>query len=92
MHINYIAVLVAALAGFAGSSIYYVIFGKALTAVLPDSVAVDMRRVPAWKKAAGLFVDLSLHLWSQSLLHSLELLTGGRRCGSRSWCGLGFLS
>jgi uncharacterized protein DUF1761 len=50
---NYIAILVAAVAAFVASSVYYVIFGKALTALLPaESVAVDMRRVPAWKKAA----------------------------------------
>jgi hypothetical protein len=50
---NYIAILVAAVAAFVASSVYYVMFGKALTALLPaESVAVDMRRVPAWKKAA----------------------------------------
>lgn len=53
MHINYLAVLVAAVAAFVGSSVYYLIFGKALAALLPaDSVAVDMRKVPAWKKGA----------------------------------------
>jgi hypothetical protein len=51
--IPYIAVLVTAVAAFAASSVYYVIFGKALTALLPaDTVAVDMRKVPSWKKAA----------------------------------------
>src|SRR5215472_16469644 len=35
------------------SSVYYMVFGKALMALLPsESVAVDMRKVPAWKKAA----------------------------------------
>jgi len=51
--IHYIAVLVTAVAAFVASSVYYVIFGKALAAVLPaDSVATDMRKVPSWKKAA----------------------------------------
>jgi hypothetical protein len=53
MHINYLAVLVAAVAAFVGSSVYYLIFGRALAALLPaGSVAVDMRKVPAWKKGA----------------------------------------
>ena len=51
--IHYLAVLVAAVAAFVASSIYYMVFGKALVALLPaESVAVDMRKVPAWKKAA----------------------------------------
>jgi hypothetical protein len=50
---NYIAILVAAVAAFVASSVYYAIFGKALTALLPaESVAVDVRGVPAWKKTA----------------------------------------
>src|SRR5215472_1094930 len=51
--IHYVAVLVAAVAAFVASSVYYMVFGKTLMALLPaDSVAVDMRKVPAWKKAA----------------------------------------
>ena len=51
--INYAAVVVTAVAAFVASSVYYVIFGKALAAVLPvDAVSTDMRSVPAWKKAA----------------------------------------
>ena len=51
--VHYLAVLVAAVAAFVASSVYYMIFGEALTALLPaDSVAVDIRTVPTWKKAA----------------------------------------
>ena len=51
--INFAPLIVTAVAAFVGSSIYYMIFGNALAATLPaESVAVDMRRVPAWKKAA----------------------------------------
>jgi uncharacterized protein DUF1761 len=51
--VPYIGVLVAAAAAFVASSLYYVVFGKRLMALLPaESVAVDMRKVPAWKKAA----------------------------------------
>lgn len=51
--IHYLAVLVAAVAAFVASSVYYMVFGKALLALLPtESVAVDMRKVPEWKKAA----------------------------------------
>jgi hypothetical protein len=45
--------LCAAVAAFVAGSIYYIVFGKALSALLPaDSVTTDMRQVPAWKKAA----------------------------------------
>jgi hypothetical protein len=51
--IDYLPVLVAAVGAFVASSMYYIVFGKALAALLPaDSVATDMRKVPAWKKAA----------------------------------------
>ncbi len=51
--IHYLAVIVAAVAAFVASSVYYIVFGKALAALLPaESVATDMRKVPPWKKAA----------------------------------------
>ena len=50
---NWLSIVVAAVAAFIASSVYYIFFGKALAATLPaDSVATDMRRVPIWKKAA----------------------------------------
>jgi hypothetical protein len=60
---NYLAVIVAAVVAFVASSLYYSVFGKALAALLPaGSVATDMRKVPAWKKAIefvrGLVVSL----------------------------------
>jgi hypothetical protein len=68
--INYLAVLVTALAAFGASSVYYMIFGKALAALLPaDSAATDIRKVPAWKKVAefirGLVVATVVALFVQ---------------------------
>lgn len=52
--INYWAVVVAAIAAFVASSVWYMVFGKALMEVLgtDPSVKVDIRKVPAWKKVA----------------------------------------
>jgi hypothetical protein len=50
--INYLTVVVAAIAAFVMSSVWYIIFGKARMELLgkePNATA-DMRRVPAWKK------------------------------------------
>lgn len=59
MNINFLAVFVAAVGAFVASSVYYMVFGKALAALLPaESVAADVRRVPAWKKGAEFFRSL----------------------------------
>ena len=49
----YLSILVAPVGAFVASSVYYMIFDKALASSLPaDSVSTDMSRVPAWEKAA----------------------------------------
>lgn len=68
MLMNYAAVVVTAVAAFVASSVYYIIFGKALAALLPaDAVSTDMRGVPAWKKGAefvrGLIVAFVLAIF-----------------------------
>ncbi len=53
---NYFAVVVSAVAAFAVSSLWYVVFGKERMELLgtdPGATA-DMRRVPAWKKLGEL--------------------------------------
>jgi hypothetical protein len=49
--INYLAVVVAAVAAFVASSMWYMVFGKERMKLLGDnpSAVADMRRVPAWK-------------------------------------------
>jgi hypothetical protein len=58
--INYWAVLVAAVAAFVLSAVWYTIFGKARMAMLSDDPrsTADMRKVPAWKKAVELVREL----------------------------------
>jgi len=52
--INYLAVVVAAVAALAASSVWYMVFGKALMELLgtDPGATVDIRKVPAWKKLA----------------------------------------
>lgn len=61
---SYLPVLVAVVAGFGFSSVWYVLFGGTwgrLRAANPESVA-DMHRAPAWKKLAELLRCLILAL------------------------------
>jgi hypothetical protein len=46
--INYLAVLVAAIAAFIMSSVYYILFGKQWTRLNPGA-ASESKRPPAWK-------------------------------------------
>jgi hypothetical protein len=56
LEIHYLSVVVAAVAAFVMSSIWYTIFGKARMELLQNNprATADMRKVPAWKKAAEL--------------------------------------
>jgi len=49
--INFLAVVVAAVAAFAASSVWYMVFGKERMKLLGNDPAAmaDMRKVPAWK-------------------------------------------
>lgn len=56
LEIHYLSVVVAAVAAFVMSSLWYTAFGKARMELLdqdPQATA-DMKKVPAWKKAAEL--------------------------------------
>jgi hypothetical protein len=60
LDIHYLRVVVAAVAAFVMSSVWYTAFGKARMELLgqdPRAMA-DMRKVPAWKKAAELVREL----------------------------------
>ena len=56
LEIHYLSVVVAAVAAFVMSSVWYTIFGKARMELLQNNprATADMRKVPAWKKAAEL--------------------------------------
>jgi Protein of unknown function (DUF1761) len=90
--VNYWAILVAAVAAFAMSSIYYMVFGKARMRLLgndPDAGA-DMRKVPVWKMPVefvrGLVVAVVMaHLVVQSRVADV---TGALELGL--WLAIGF--
>jgi len=56
LEIHYLSVVVAAVAAFVMSSLWYTAFGKARMELLDQDprATADMRKVPAWKKAAEL--------------------------------------
>jgi Protein of unknown function (DUF1761) len=77
--IHYVAVIGTAVAAFVASSIWYIVFGKALAALLPaDTVATDIRQVPAWKKAAE-FV--------RGLVVAFVVAFFVAKCGAVEWKG-----
>jgi len=60
LEIHYLSVVVAAVAAFVMSSLWYTAFGKARMDLLdqdPQATA-DMRKVPGWKKATELVREL----------------------------------
>ena len=60
LEIHYLRVLVTAVAAFVMSSVWYTVFGKARMKLLDQDprATADMRKVPAWKKAAELVLEL----------------------------------
>jgi hypothetical protein len=60
LEIHYFAVVVAAVAAFVMSSVWYTVFGKARMELLDQDpcATADMRKVPAWKKVAELMREL----------------------------------
>ncbi len=60
LEIHYLSVVVAAVAAFVMSSLWYTAFGKARMDLLDQDprATADMRKVPAWKKAAELVREL----------------------------------
>ena len=60
LEIHYLGVVVAAVAAFVMSSVWYTVFGKARMELLDQDprATADMRKVPAWQKAAELVREL----------------------------------
>jgi len=60
LEIHYLNVLVTAVAAFVMSSVWYTVFGKVRMQLLDQDprATADMRKVPAWKKAAELVREL----------------------------------
>jgi len=94
MNVNYLAVLVAAVSAFLASSAYYTIFGKALAALLPaESVAVDIRKVPAWKKVAEFVRSFVVAFVVASLLYTFGVAgwKEALRFAALVWFGFPFM-
>jgi hypothetical protein len=92
--INYIAILVMAVAAFVASSVYYVVFGNALAALLPaESVATDIRKVPAWKKAAEFVRGFVVSFVVASLVEQFGVVDwkGALRLAVLVWIGFPFM-
>ena len=92
--INYSAIIVSAVAAFVASSVYYMIFGNALAATLPaESLAVDMRKVPAWKKAAELVRGLVVALVVAAFVAHFGVADwkGALRLAILVWVGFPFM-
>jgi tetrahydromethanopterin S-methyltransferase subunit D len=92
--INYIAILVMAVAAFVASSVYYVVFGNALAALLPaESVATDIRKVPAWKKAAEFVRGFVASFVVASLVEQFGVVDwkGALRLAVLVWIGFPFM-
>ena len=84
----------AAVAAFAASSVDYVVFGKAVAALLAaDFVAVDMRRVPASRRPPSLFVASSSRLWSHPCVVRFGVVDweGALRLAFLVWVGFPFM-
>ena len=60
LEIHYLSVVVAAVAAFVMSSVWYTVFGKVRMELLDQDprATADMRKVPAWKKATELVREL----------------------------------
>ena len=60
LEIHYLNVMVTAVAAFVMSSVWYTVFGKVRMQLLDQDprATADMRKVPAWKKAAELVREL----------------------------------
>ena len=52
LKMNYLAVIVAALAAFVGSSVWYAVFGKALAKVSPVFAELQAQKPAAWRLLA----------------------------------------
>jgi tetrahydromethanopterin S-methyltransferase subunit D len=92
--INYIAILVMAVAAFVASSVYYMVFGNALAALLPaESVATDIRKVPAWKKAAEFVRGFVVSFVVASLVEQFGVVDwkGALRLAVLVWIGFPFM-
>ena len=76
LKMNYLAVIVAAVAAFVASSVWYAVFGKALAKVSPVFAELQAQKPAAWRLLAGSGGVSSSPLWSRMLSASGRTLPG----------------
>jgi hypothetical protein len=89
---NYWAVVVAAVAAFVASSVWYILFGKARMRLLgndPDATA-DMKKAPAWKKPAEFVRGLVVAYVLARLVVLLGIVDWGDAVQFALWVWIGF--
>lgn len=94
---NYAAVVVAVIAAFVASAVWYISFGKTIATLHATNAAATeaMAKAPAWKRLAELVRNLVIALvlahllllggitdWSGAAQLGLWLWVGCRRCSS----------
>ena len=90
LRINYLAVVVAAVAAFAASTVWYVVFGKELAKVSPAFAEALTQKPQPWKMVVVLVVSLVLALVLAYLVARLGITTwtGAAQLGILLWIGL----
>ena len=93
LEIHYLSVVVAALAAFVMSSIWYTIFGKARMVLLDQDprATADMRKVPAWKKLAELVRELVIAYVTARFVILLGVVEGKAAVQLGIWLWFGFV-
>jgi hypothetical protein len=90
LRINYFAVIVAALAAFVGSSVWYVVFGKELAKVSPVFAELQAQKPAAWRMLAVFAGSLLLSFVVAYVIGLKEDVTwmGAVGIGCLLWLGL----
>src|SRR5260370_11703820 len=90
LRINYFSVIVAALVAFVGSSVWYVVFGKALAKVSPVFASLQAQKPAAWRILAVFAGSLVLSFVVAYVIGLKENVTcaGAVGIGCLLWLGL----
>lgn len=89
-NVNYLAVIVAAVAAFVASSVWYIVFGVELAKVSPAFAELQTQKQPAWKPLVVLLGSLVLAFVVAYIigLRQDTRLLDALRIGGLLWLGL----
>ncbi len=88
LRISIVAIVVAAGAAFVASTIWYIVFGKALRQLSPSFA--DMKKAPLWKKVAVVVQSLVIALVVASLTALLNITSWTNAVSLAVWLWIGF--